>query len=42
MKDEISQKHKHVLIYKAQCADKNCDVTYIREVRRRFSERISL
>ena len=39
-KDEISKKHKHDLIYKAQCADLNCDETYIGEIGRRFSERI--
>ena len=40
IKDEISKKHKHDLIYKAQCPDLNCDETYIGEITRRFSERI--
>ena len=40
IKDEISKKHKHDLIYKAQCPDLNCDETYIGEIGRRFSERI--
>ena len=40
IKDEISKKHKHDLIYKAQCLDLNCVETYIGEIGRRFSERI--
>ena len=40
IKDEISKKHKHDLIYKAQCPDLNCDETYIGGIGRRFSERI--
>ena len=40
IKDKISKKHKHDLIYKAQCPDLNCDETYIGEIERRFSERI--
>ena len=40
IKDEISKKRKHDLIYKAQCPDLNCDETYIGEIGRRFSERI--
>ena len=40
IKDEISKKHKHNLIYKAQCPDLNCDETYKGETGRRFSESI--
>ena len=40
IKDEISKKHKHDLIYKAQCPDLNCDERYIGEIGRRFSEPI--
>ena len=40
IKDEISKKHKHDLIYKAQGPDLNCDETYIGDIGRRFSERI--
>ena len=40
IKDEISKKHKHDLIYKAQFPDLNCDGTFIGEIGRRFSERI--
>ena len=40
IKDEIIKKHKHDLIYKAQCLDLNRDETYIGEIGRRFSERI--
>ena len=40
IKDGISKKYKHDLIYKAQYLDLNCDETYIGEVGRRFSERI--
>ena len=40
IKDEISKKHKHDLIYKAQCPDLNCNETYTGEIGRRFSERI--
>ena len=40
IKDEISKKHKHDLIFKAQCPNLNCDETYIGEIGRRFSERI--
>ena len=35
-----AKKHKHDIIYKAQCPDLNCDESYIREIGRRFSERI--
>ena len=40
IKDEIGTKHKHHLIYKAQCPDLNYDETYIGEIGRTFSERI--
>ena len=40
IKDEISKKQKHDLIYKAQCLDLNCDETYIGEIGKRFLERI--
>ena len=40
IKDEISKKHKHDLIYKAQYPDLNCDTTYVGEIGRRFSERV--
>ena len=40
IKSEISKRHKHDLIYQAQCPDLNCDETYIEEIGRRFSERI--
>ena len=36
IKDEISKKHKHGLIYKAQCPDLNCDATCLGEVDRKF------
>ena len=41
IKDEISKKHKHDLIYKAQCPYLNCDATYKGEIGRRFSELIT-
>ena len=37
---KLAKKHKHDLIYKAQCPDLNRDETYIGEIGRRFSERI--
>ena len=40
IEDKISKEHKHELIYKPQCADLNCDETYIEEIGKRFSERI--
>ena len=40
IKYKISKKHKHNLIYIAQCPDLNCDETYIGEIGMRFSERI--
>ena len=40
IKNEISKKHKHDLIYKAQCPDLNCYATYIGDLGRRFSEHI--
>ena len=40
IKDEVNKKHKHDLIYKAQCPDSNCNATYVGEIGRRFSERI--
>ena len=40
IKDEISKKHKHDLIYKAQWPDPNCEVAHIGEVRKRFAESI--
>ena len=40
IKDEISKKHKHDLVYKAQCPNLNCDATYVGEIGRRFSERV--
>ena len=38
IKNEISKKRKHDLIFKAQCPDLNCDVTYVGKIGRRFSE----
>ena len=40
IKDEISKKRKHDLIFKAQCPDLNCDVTYVGKIGRRFSEHV--
>ena len=40
IKDEICRKHKHYLIYKAQCPDIISDATFIRKVGRRFPEHI--
>ena len=41
IKDKISKVHKHDLIYKAHCPNLIRDETYIGEVGRRFSERIT-
>ena len=38
VKDEISKKHKHDLIYKVQCLDLDCDAVYIGEVGEGFPE----
>ena len=40
LKDEINEKQKYDLIYKAQFPDFNCDVTYKVEGKKRLSERI--
>ena len=40
IKNQISRKHKHDLIYKDQYPDLNCDMTYIGEVERGFPERV--
>ena len=41
IKEKISKEHKHDLICKAQCPSPNCDETYIGEIGRKFSERIT-